>query len=75
VLLAVGCGTGAAFGLYGQQLLDRALANVINFPVVHSMAVAAALLGVATVAAVALAVIAIPGYDAAGVAPATALEE
>ncbi len=35
LLLAVGCLTGAAFGLYGQQLLDRALANVINFPVVY----------------------------------------
>ena len=34
LLLAVGCLTGALFGLYGQQLLDRALANVINFPVV-----------------------------------------
>jgi putative ABC transport system permease protein len=75
VLLAVGCLAGAASGLYGQQLLDRALANVINFPVVHSVALAAALLSVATVAAVALAVIAIPGYGAAGVPPAMALEE
>jgi putative ABC transport system permease protein len=33
LLLGAGCLSGAAFGLYGQQLLDRALANVINFPV------------------------------------------
>ncbi|HEV2944036.1 MAG TPA: FtsX-like permease family protein [Solirubrobacteraceae bacterium] len=38
LLLGVGCLSGAAFGLYGQQLLDRALANVINFPVVYSLA-------------------------------------
>ena len=30
--------TGALFGLYGQQLADRALANAINFPVVYSVA-------------------------------------
>ena len=40
LLLGVGCVSGAVFGLYGQQLLDRALANVINFPVVYSFGVA-----------------------------------
>ena len=40
LLLGVGCLSGAVFGLYGQQLLDRALANVINFPVVYSFGVA-----------------------------------
>jgi hypothetical protein len=29
LLLGVGCLTGPIFGLYGQQLLDRALATVI----------------------------------------------
>jgi putative ABC transport system permease protein len=33
----VGCLTGAIFGLYGQQLADRALAQTINFPVVYSV--------------------------------------
>jgi putative ABC transport system permease protein len=75
LLLAVGCLTGAAFGLYGQQLLDRALANVINFPVVHSVAVPAALLALAIAAAAALAIVSIPGYLAAGVPPAVALED
>jgi putative ABC transport system permease protein len=67
LLLAVGCLSGALFGLYGQQLLDRALANVINFPVVHSVAALSALLS--------LTIIAIPGYLAAGVPPAVALED
>ena len=32
LLLGVGCPSGAVFGLYGQQLLDRALANVDQLP-------------------------------------------
>ena len=75
ILLGVGCLTGAAFGLYGQQLLDRALANVINFPVVHSVAVVAAVLSVAIVTIAAVVIVAIPGYIAAGVSPAVALED
>jgi putative ABC transport system permease protein len=75
VLLGVGCVSGAVFGLYGQQLLDRALANVINFPVVHSVAVPAALLSLVVVAAAAVAIVAVPGYLAAGVSPAVALED
>jgi putative ABC transport system permease protein len=75
LLLAVGCLTGALFGLYGQQLLDRALANVINFPVVHSIAFPAALLGLAVVTAAALVIVSAPGYLAAGVPPAVALED
>ena len=75
LLLAVGCLTGAAFGLYGQQLLDRALANVLNFPVVYSVAVLPALLSLTIVAAAAATILAIPGYLAAGVLPAVALQD
>jgi putative ABC transport system permease protein len=75
LLLAVGCLAGAVFGLYGQQLLDRALANVINFPVVYSVAFVSALVSLAIVTAAAAAIVAIPGYLAAGVAPAVALQD
>jgi putative ABC transport system permease protein len=75
LLLGVGCATGALFGLYGQQLLDRALANVVNFPVVHSVAAPAALTSGAFVLATAAAAIALPGYLAAGVSPAVALQD
>jgi putative ABC transport system permease protein len=75
LLLAVGCLTGAVFGLYGQQLLDRALANVINFPVVYSVAFLAALLSLTIVMLAAAVIVAIPGYLAAGVAPAVALQD
>ncbi|HUN77657.1 MAG TPA: ABC transporter permease, partial [Solirubrobacteraceae bacterium] len=74
LLLGVGCFSGAVFGLYGQQLLDRALANVINFPVVYSFGILIALGSLALVTAAAVAIVAIPGYMAAGVAPAVALQ-
>lgn len=75
LLLGVGCFSGAVFGLYGQQLLDRALANVINFPVVYSFGILIALGSLALVTAAAVAIVAIPGYMAAGVPPAVALQD
>jgi putative ABC transport system permease protein len=75
LLLAAGCLTGALFGIYGQRLLDRALANVVNFPVLYSVAVLSALSSLAIVTAAALTIIAIPGYLAAGVPPAVALQD
>jgi putative ABC transport system permease protein len=75
LLLGVGCVSGAVFGLYGQQLLDRALANVINFPVVYSFGVLVAVTSLALVTAAAVAIVAIPGYLAAGVSPAVALQD
>jgi putative ABC transport system permease protein len=75
MLLLVGCLTGAVFGLYGQELADRALAHVINFPVVYSPAGPSALRILALVCATALAIVAIPGYMAASVPAALALED
>jgi putative ABC transport system permease protein len=75
LLISVGCVVGALFGLYGQQLLDRALASVINFPVVYSIAVPSAVSSLAIVTAAAALIVAIPGYLAADVAPALALHD
>ena len=75
LLVGVGCLSGAAFGLYGQQLLDRALASVINYPVVSSLALAPALASFAIVLGAALAIIALPGYLASGVPAAVALQD
>ena len=75
LLVGVGCLTGAIFGLYGQQLADRALADVVNFPVVYSITALTALQSLALVTATALAILAIPGYVAASVAPALALQD
>jgi putative ABC transport system permease protein len=75
LLLGAGCLTGASFGLYGQQLADRALAQVINFPVVYSFTALTALRSVSLVAAAAIAILAIPGYLAASVPAALALQD
>jgi putative ABC transport system permease protein len=75
LLLAVGCVSGALFGLYGQQLADRALARVINFPVEHSISAVPALASVSLVSAAALAILAVPGYLASSVPAALALQD
>ena len=75
LLLGVGCVTGAAFGLYAQQLADRALARVIDFPVVPSVVALAGLSTLALVSATALAILAVPGYVAACVPASLALQD
>jgi putative ABC transport system permease protein len=75
LLLLVGCAGGALLGLLGQQLLDRALASVINYPVVRSVALGTALGALAIVTAAALAVLSVPGYLAARVPASLALQD
>jgi putative ABC transport system permease protein len=75
ILLGSGCLAGAVFGLLGQQLLDRALGTVTGFPVVHSVSLGVAFASFALVTAVAVAVAGLPGYLAARVAPAVALQD
>jgi putative ABC transport system permease protein len=75
LLVGVGCVSGAVFGLYGQQLLDRALANVIGFPVVYSFGGLVAVTSFAIVTVASVAIVALPGYLATGVPPAVALQD
>jgi putative ABC transport system permease protein len=75
LLLSAGCLCGALLGLYAQHLADRALAQAINFPVVYSLSTLAALRAVALVAMAAVAILAIPGYMAASVPAALALQD
>ncbi len=75
LLVGVGCLTGTIFGLYGQQLADRALADAIDFPVVYSVTALAGLESLALVTATALAILAIPGYLATRVPAALALQD
>jgi putative ABC transport system permease protein len=75
LLLGAGCVTGALFGLYGQRLADRALAQTINFPIAHSLSPLPALASLGLVIAAALAVLALPGYLASGVPASAALQE
>ena len=75
LLVGVGCLTGAIFGLYGQQLADRALAEAIDFPVVYSVTALSGLESLALVTATALAILAVPGYFATRVPAALALQD
>jgi putative ABC transport system permease protein len=75
MLLGVGCFSGAVFGLFGQQLLDRALNIVINYPVVSSVGVIVALSSLALVTASAVLMVAIPGWFAAKVQAGLALQD
>jgi putative ABC transport system permease protein len=70
LLLGVGCWIGAIFGLYGQLVLSHALVSVTGFPVMHSIGIVVAVTCLAIVTAIALAVVALPGYLAARVEPA-----
>jgi putative ABC transport system permease protein len=75
VLLGAGCLTGAAFGLYGQVLLSRALSAVTGFPVVYGVALGVATTSLVIVTAAAVAVVAVPGFLAARVRPAVGLQD
>jgi putative ABC transport system permease protein len=75
MLLGVGYGIGAVFGLYGQLLADRALAQTIDFPVAYSFAAPTALASLGIVLATAVAILAIPGYLAASVPASLAATE
>ena len=75
MLLGVGCFSGAVVGLFGQQLLDRALNLVINYPVVSSIGVLVALSSLALVTAAAVLMVAIPGWFAARVPASLALQD
>lgn len=69
VQLGTGCVAGAAFGLYGQILLSRALETITGFPVFYSVAAVPAVTILALVTAVALAMLAVPGWMAVRVPP------
>jgi putative ABC transport system permease protein len=75
LLLGVGCFSGAVVGLVGQQLLDRALNLVINYPVVGSVGVVVALSSLALVTLAAVLMVAIPGWFAAEVPAGLALQD
>jgi putative ABC transport system permease protein len=75
ILLGAGCSLGAVFGLYGQLLLSRALSHVNGFPLIESTPVPAAIGNFALITAVAVAIVAAPGYAAARVHASVGLQE
>lgn len=75
ILLGTGCALGATFGLFGQLLLSRALSVVYGFPVIESSPLVAAVGSFALIAAVAVTIVAIPGYVAARVRASVGMQE
>jgi putative ABC transport system permease protein len=75
ILLGSGCSLGAVLGGYGQLVLSRALSLVNGFPVIETTPVPAALGSFALITAVAVAIVAVPGYTAARVRPSVGLQE
>jgi len=75
ILLGAGCSLGALFGLYGQLVLTRALSLVNGFPVIETTPLPAALGSFALITAVAVAIVAVPGYAAARVRPSVGMRE
>jgi putative ABC transport system permease protein len=75
ILLGAGCALGAVFGLYGQLLLSRALSAVTGFPVIESVPLLAAIGSFALITAVAVVIVAAPGYVAARVRPTVGMQD
>ena len=75
VVLVIGCLDGAILGLYGHALADRYLRVSTSFPAPFSVEPVQAMLTLVIVLGVSLAVIAIPGYSAAGVPPELSFQE
>ena len=74
-MLAAGCLTGAALGVYGQLVLDGYLRHVTGFPLAR-VATGARLFEVfALVLSAAFALVAVPSFIASRVPAALALEE
>ncbi|HXB66573.1 MAG TPA: FtsX-like permease family protein [Solirubrobacteraceae bacterium] len=71
VILAVGCLTGAIFGLYAQLLGSHFLSVVTGFPIQFNIELVAALTSFALVTLITVAVLAIPGYRVVRVPPST----
>jgi putative ABC transport system permease protein len=69
ILIAAGCGIGAAFGIYGQLVISHALATVTGFPIIVDTRATVALGSLGVVSFAALAIVAIPGYLTVRVRP------
>jgi putative ABC transport system permease protein len=74
LMLGAGCLTGAVAGIYGQVVIDGYLRHVTGFPLASIVTGGRPLEIFALVLAIALTVMAIPGWFASRVSPALALE-
>jgi putative ABC transport system permease protein len=75
IVLGVGCALGAAVGVYGHALASRWLRLRTGFPAPFALGIDRVLLTLALLAAIALAIVAIPGLAAARAPGRTSLQE
>ncbi len=74
LLLGAGCVTGAIAGIYAQVIVDGYLEHVTGFPVASVAVTQRPLEILASVIAITLAIVAIPGWAGSRVSPTLALE-
>jgi putative ABC transport system permease protein len=75
LMLGAGCLTGALAGIYGEAIIDGYLKHVTGFPVAGLAASGRPFELLAMVIALALIIVAIPGWAASRVSPTLALDE
>ena len=75
IVLGIGCAVGALAGIYGHALASRWLRLETGFPAPFHVGLGGVLLTLALVAAIALAVIALPGLAAARAPARASLQE
>jgi putative ABC transport system permease protein len=75
IVLSVGCLDGALLGLYGHALADRYLRTTAGFPAPFAVGGLQVVVTLALMLGIALAVIALPGYSAAGISPRAGFQE
>lgn len=71
LMLAAGCLAGAIFGIYGQLLNSYALASVTGLPISLGIEAVIAVTSFAVVGAIAVGIVAVPGYLVVRVPPST----
>jgi putative ABC transport system permease protein len=75
IVLTIGAADGAVLGIYGHALANRWLRIATGFPAPFSVEALQILGALLLVAGIALAVMAVPGYRAASVPPATSFND
>ncbi len=75
VVLGIGCLNGVILGIYGHALADRYLRMDVGFPAPFGLGEVQVILTLLLLLGIALAVIALPGYSAAGVSPRVGFQE
>jgi putative ABC transport system permease protein len=75
VVVGIGCVDGAILGLYGHALADRYLRLSTGFPAPFGIGEVQMIATLLVICGISLAVVALPGYAAAGVSPRVSFQE